>query len=57
MDNKLIPQHKRMAMGQRDVGFKKGGFVTPVKKGVPDSPLEKGKRANGVPGMKHGGKC
>jgi len=53
-----VPQHKRMAMGEK-VGFKKGGAVAPrlLKTGTPDSPLEKAKRANGIPGMKKGGKC
>lgn len=51
-----INQHKRMAMG-----MKRGGGVlkntTPARKtGMPDSPLEKVKRANGIPGIKTGGK-
>ncbi len=48
----MIPQHKRMAMGEK-VGMKKGGSV---KTGIPDSPMEKVKRQNGIPGMKSGGK-
>lgn len=56
MNDKLIPQHKRLAMGER-AGFKKGGSVPARKTGIPDTPLEGAKRANGVPGMKHGGKC
>ena len=48
----LIPQRKREAMGQR---LKTGGSV-PLKTGFPDSPLENVKRANGIPGLKKGGK-
>lgn len=51
-----IPQHKRLAMGQ---GYKKGGSVQApknLKTGIPDTPIEKAKRANGVPGMKNGGR-
>ncbi len=57
-----VPQHKRMAMGDR-VGFKKGGSVSapsatkPLKSGIKNSPLEGVKRANGIPGMKKGGRC
>ncbi len=53
--DKLISQHKRAAMGDSRVGFARGGRV--LKSGVPDTPLEKAKRANGVPGMKTGGKA
>lgn len=59
MDSK-IPQHKRMAMGQDRVGFKKGGMVPNpkvVKGGVPNTPLTDVKRVNGIPGMKKGGAC
>lgn len=59
MDSK-IPQHKRMAMGQDRVGFKKGGMVPApkvLKSGAPESPLTKAKHANGIPGMKRGGAC
>ena len=54
--SKTTPQHKRMAMGER-VGFKSGGLVQskPLKTGIPDSPIEVAKRANGIPGMKTGG--
>lgn len=49
-----IPQHKRLAMGEKVSGMKNGG---PVRKtGIPDSPLETVKRKNSVPGMKSGGK-
>jgi len=67
MDSK-IPQHKRMAQGDR-VGFARGGAVrapnvTPV--GVPaqmvptpagksGSPLTSARRNNGIPGMCAGG--
>lgn len=63
MSSKDIPQHKRMAMGER-VNYRGGGSIsisnvssTPLKSGKPDSPLEKAKRDNKVPGMKKGGKC
>lgn len=57
MKNSMIPQHKKLAMGQTP-GFKVGGFVPSAdrKTGIPDTPIEKAKRANGVPGMKKGGK-
>lgn len=58
--DKMIPQHKRMAMGQERVGFKKGGAVPNpkvMKGGVPNTPLTNVKRANGIKGMKHGGPC
>lgn len=64
MSDSRIPQHKRMAGGDKAVGFKKGGAVpsigmpsAPIKSGVKDTPLEKVKRANGIPGMKRGGSC
>lgn len=40
-------------------GLKMGGGVKPalLKTGMPDSPLTKSKAANGIPGMKKGGKC
>jgi len=58
-----IPQHKQMAMGQEPrVGgigaagkYARGGSV--LKTGIPTSPITDAKRANGVPGMKKGGKC
>lgn len=60
-----IPQHKRMAMGQKVTGMKKGGSVTsprsmnpaPTGKGVPQSPITTQKATNGLPGMKKGGSC
>lgn len=59
MDNSKIPQHKRMACGDR-VGFKKGGAVLPnpnvLKSGMPETPMTKAKHVNGIPGMKRGGK-
>lgn len=59
ISNSKLPQHKRMAQGER-VGFKSGGstgqYRPPSKKtGLDDSPIEKVKRRNGVPGMKDGG--
>lgn len=58
-----IPQHKKIAMGDKPA-FKNGGFVkmapakpAMLKTGIKDSPLEKSKRANGIPGMKVGGKA
>lgn len=54
-----INQHKKMAMGE-PVQMKRGGLVknaAPLRKtGMPDSPMEKVKRANGIPGIKNGGK-
>lgn len=54
-DKKLIPQHTRMAMGEKLTGqaLKKGGRVT----GMPMNPITKARRSNGIPGMKDGGKC
>lgn len=60
--NKDIPQHKRMAMGDKTAGcYAKGGAVRQsgsslLKTGTPDTPLEDAKRANGLVGMKTGGK-
>ena len=51
---KDVPQHKRMAMGEKVSGMKAGGAVR--KTGMAMNPVEKAKRANGVPGMKMGGK-
>jgi len=66
-NNSMIPQSKRLAMGDKNVGFAKGGGVpkapnlpgTPrvLKSGKPDSPFEGVKRANGLKGMKNGGSC
>lgn len=50
-----INQHKRMAAGEKDVGFKKGGGVMPAIKGQPMNPLTKAKMNNGIPGFKKGG--
>jgi len=57
--NQAIPQHKRMAMGQKDIGFAKGGAVETklLKTGIPTSPITDAKRANGIPGMKRGGRA
>lgn len=53
-----IPQHKRMAMGQKPAGYKAGGLIKPGRDtGFKDTPIEKAKRANGIPGMKKGGSC
>lgn len=56
--DKDVPQHKRMAMGDK-VGFKSGGMVSsPLRStGKPITPLTAAKRRNGVPGMKGGGAC
>lgn len=60
---KNISQHKRMAMGDKAVGFAKGGSVTvpglatsKVKvtskaTGLPESPITIAKRNNGIKGM------
>jgi hypothetical protein len=69
MKEKLVNQHKRLAMGDTVKGYAKGGSIgvninaTPIGAGrlVPKpsgrsmSPLEVAKRNNGVPGMKTGG--
>ena len=62
--SKNIPQHKRMAMGtdpERGPSgkFAKGGSIpsTNLKTGIPDSPLTKDKMANGIPGLKKGGRA
>lgn len=60
---KAINQHKRLAMGDTVKGFAKGGSIglPPVmtkpslKGGLPESPITRAKRDNGVPGMKSGG--
>ena len=55
-----VSQHKRLAMGEK-VGFARGGSIMPtgraLKTGIPDTPLEDAKRANGIPGMKKGGRA
>jgi hypothetical protein len=59
-DSKLMSPRKVMACGGSAPGYAKGGVVvgTPLRKtGLADTPLEKAKRQNGVPGMKKGGKC
>ena len=59
LPSEAIGQHKRMAMGKTNVGFKSGGLVPSsqfLKSGKKDSPLETAKRANGIPGFKKGGK-
>jgi hypothetical protein len=56
-----VSQHKQLAMGQNPkVGgigaadkYARGGSV----KGIPTSPITDVKRANGIPGMKKGGKA
>lgn len=56
-----VGQHKQMAMGQEpkvgSIGqagkYARGGAV----RGIPTSPITDVKRANGVPGMKKGGKA
>lgn len=60
-DNSMIPQHHRMAMGQSVNGMNRGPggkFAAggSVKAGLPTSPITDSKRANGVPGMKKGGR-
>lgn len=62
-----IGQHKRMAMGEKVTGMKKGGAVAPAKNlnpapnmnksGIPQNPMVTQKANNGIPGMKKGGKC
>lgn len=62
-----ISQHKRMAMGEKVSGMKKGGKVSAPKmmnpapnmnkSGMPQSPITTQKATNGLPGMKKGGRC
>lgn len=66
-DSEQITQHKRMAMGQNishgggggSNKFARGGGVgiRPSKSGIPTTPLTDAKRANGIPGLKKGGKA
>lgn len=58
MSKNCIPQDKRNAMGKLSGNFKSGGLVGPAarKTGIPDTPLEKAKRDNGIKGLKRGGK-
>ena len=57
LPSEAIGQHKRLAMGKSNVGFKSGGSTGFLKSGKKDSPLELAKRANGIPGFKSGGKA
>ena len=58
-----IRQHKLLAMGKSVGGsdkkdkFASGGSVSPMKTGLPTSPLTDAKRNNGIPGFKKGGKA
>lgn len=61
MNEKCIPQRKQMAMGKsvpQGAGgkFARGGSVPSLKTGIPDNPITDAKRANGVKGIKNGGK-
>lgn len=57
-----IPQRKNLAMGNPLPKFADGGRVNgntgarTMRTGIPDGPVEEARRANGVPGFKHGGK-
>jgi hypothetical protein len=63
MSKDQIGQHKKLAMGKPTGNgpngpngkFAKGGPV--LKTGIPESPITKAKIANGVPGIKKGGKA
>lgn len=58
MAKQPINQHKRMAMGGNARGYKLGGSVpTLLKTGTPENPITKAKMANGIPGMKKGGRA
>jgi hypothetical protein len=57
----FMSPRKVLAQGGTPAGYANGGRVrvgTPLRRGTgfPDSPLEAIKRANGIPGMKRGGK-
>lgn len=61
-NEKPIRQRARLAMGDTVKGYAKGGSIgmSPVVKptgGLPESPITRAKHANGIPGMKKGGKC
>lgn len=61
MSKEAIRQHKQMAMGKsvpQGTGGKyaRGGSVPGLKTGIPDNPITDAKRANGVRGIKSGGK-
>lgn len=64
MSDNQVSQHKRMAMGRgitsapKGGSFAKGGGVDKalLKTGMPTSPITDAKRANGIPGVKAGGK-
>lgn len=58
-DSKFMSPRKVMACGGTPPGYARGGRVSvgspDRKSGMPDSPMEKVKRQNGIPGMKDGG--
>ena len=53
---KGVHQHKRLAMGDTLKGYAKGGSIGSLKQQMPTSPITDAKRANGVPGLRGGGK-
>lgn len=62
--DKPIRQRARLAMGDTVKGYAKGGSIgigAPVvakpTSGLPESPVTRAKRNNGIPGMKKGGSC
>ena len=63
MKEKMLPLHKRLAMGDTLKGYAKGGTVgsdlniISVRPGKAANPLTAAKRVNGIPGYKKGGKC
>lgn len=57
MKSKPCNQHKRLAMGDTLAGYAKGGLIgTGQVSANAKSPLTAARRANGVKGMKDGGK-
>jgi len=63
ISQKLVNQHKRLAMGDTIKGFAKGGSVASDipsvsvrSTGKAVNPLTTAKRNNGIPGFKKGGK-
>jgi len=63
MKEKLVSQHKRLAMGDTVKGYAKGGTIASSSpaiavrpSGKAANPLRGAKMVNGLPGFKKGGK-
>lgn len=64
MKEKMVNQHKRLAMGDTVKGYAKGGTIASSlpsvsvrSSGKAVNPLTTLKRQNGIPKYKDGGKC